>query len=221
MAHKLTYIIVMIALLTGVHISNITGLATGQIYPPWECGITGQIIEEDPFEVDPGNTQDPFRFQKEIQQRNFDYRNGCEIGTVLGSAQGISDGYNDRIAEREANPSNNYVSPSETDLCVLFEDFYETRCVLPSNSSQIILNFVQGYLGAFPVAYNAGYYAGYSLDKVVDQRYQLLDGIGSVNAETVLGPTAEREQEEEEDANISTDGGNDNSSRYSRWWSPY
>jgi hypothetical protein len=183
-ARILIYMILTATTLASTSMANVTGLVQGQIFQT-ECGTMGQTTE-DLLEVDPGATIDPFWFEKELQQRSNDFRNGCRIGTVLGFVQGNSDSYNNRTANAEA---------SVNDACAAFEDYYGTRCVLPNNFHSLVpylgngtgsmaAHFVQGYLNAYPDAYDDGYYAGYYLDKTIDQRYALEEP-ESVNEETI------------------------------------
>jgi hypothetical protein len=171
------YFVLPVTLLTGMSMTIVTGLAQGQMFQT-ECNnMTSQTTEEDLHEVDPGITIDPFRFQKELQQRSDDFRNGWIIGAELGYLQRISDGSKDIIANAAANPKNNYTRPCVNDACAAFEDYYEIRCVLPNNfhplvpyvggNGSMVANFVQGYFNAYPDAYNAGYYTGYNLDNTV------------------------------------------------------
>jgi hypothetical protein len=123
--------------------------------------------------------------QEEEEQLPEEYGIGWQVAASLGSSQGLSDGFNDRIAGFDSDPAYNYISPVEEDGCFIFEDFYEIACDLGSRTEEGVMatNFVSGFLEGYATGYLGGYYSGYFLDRFVDQRYSLSQP-GSVNQGT-------------------------------------
>jgi hypothetical protein len=123
--------------------------------------------------------------QQEEQQLPEEYGIGWQVASALGSSQGLSDGFNDRLAQFDADPTYNYIGPVEEDGCFIFEDFYEIPCDLRSQTEEGVMasNFVSGFLDGFATGYLGGYYSGYFLDRFVDQKYSL-NQPGSVNQGT-------------------------------------
>jgi hypothetical protein len=145
-------------IVAGMTVASMTELAEGQI-------------------IDRGDRQQQQQQQPEEEEEQLpeEYGIGWQVASALGSSQGISDGFNDRIAGFEADPAYNYIGPVEEDGCFIFEDFYETACNLGSRSEEGVMatNFVSGFLDGYATGYLGGYYSGYFLDRFVDQSYSL------------------------------------------------
>jgi hypothetical protein len=170
--HLSTSAFVIATIVAGMGVASMTELAEAQII---NRGDTGERTG--------GSRQQ--QQQQEEQQLPEEYGIGWNVAAALGSSQGISDGFNDRIAGFEADPAYNYVGPVEDDGCFIFEDFYEMQCNLRSQSEEGVMatNFVSGFLDGYQTGYLSGYYTGYFLDRFVDQKYSLSQP-GSVNQGT-------------------------------------